>query len=113
MGRVARVLLLDGRIVLGEETIALRERVKNLPAEGKKNFVLDLRDVSFIDSADLGALVRRLFKREIGSSGVKTMQYRIKVRRIVAGHTTVHGFRDIFDSDADAVRAAATKLSAD
>jgi len=31
------VLALDGRIVLGEETVALREKVKGLLGEGKKN----------------------------------------------------------------------------
>ena len=30
------VLTFDGRIVLGEETLTLREKVKSLLAEGKK-----------------------------------------------------------------------------
>jgi len=51
------VLALDGRIVLGEETIALREKVKNLLGEGKKKLVLDLKNVTMIDSSGLGALV--------------------------------------------------------
>ena len=36
------VLILDGRIVLGEETSALREKVKGLLAEGKKKVVLNM-----------------------------------------------------------------------
>src|SRR5271169_4430895 len=51
------VVWLDGRIVLGEETIALREKVKGLLAEGKKKLVLDMKKVTFIDSSGLGALV--------------------------------------------------------
>src|ERR1700693_2993067 len=51
------VLALDGRIVLGEETSALREKVKSLLGEGKKQLVLDLRNVTMIDSSGLGALV--------------------------------------------------------
>jgi anti-sigma B factor antagonist len=51
------VVWLDGRIVLGEETVALREKVKGLLGEGKKKLVLDLKKVAFIDSAGLGALV--------------------------------------------------------
>jgi len=51
------VVWLDGRIVLGEETIELRERVKGLLGEGKKKLVLDLKKVTFIDSSGLGALV--------------------------------------------------------
>ena len=51
------VVALDGRIVLGEESNALREKVKGLLAEGKKKLVLDLKNVSMIDSSGLGALV--------------------------------------------------------
>ena len=51
------VLTLDGRIVLGEETSKLRESVKNLVSEGKKKLVLDMKNVTMIDSSGLGALV--------------------------------------------------------
>ncbi len=36
------VVALDGRIVLGEESNALREKVKSLIAEGKKKIVLNM-----------------------------------------------------------------------
>ena len=48
------VVALDGRIVLGEESNALREKVKSLVAEGKKKVVLNMANISFIDSAGLG-----------------------------------------------------------
>jgi anti-anti-sigma factor len=51
------VVALDGRIVLGEEGNALREKVKGLLAEGKKNIVLNVNKIVFIDSAGLGVLV--------------------------------------------------------
>jgi anti-sigma B factor antagonist len=51
------VLALDGRIVLGEETSKLRETVKNLVSSGKKKLVLDVKNVTMIDSSGLGALV--------------------------------------------------------
>jgi len=51
------VVSLDGRIVLGEESSALREKVKALLAEGKKKLVLDMKNVTTIDSSGLGALV--------------------------------------------------------
>ena len=51
------VVWLNGRIVLGEETVALREEVKGLLGEGKKKLVLNLNNVTFIDSAGIGALV--------------------------------------------------------
>ena len=51
------VLALDGRIVLGEESNALREKIKGLLAEGKKKVVLNMDAITFIDSAGLGTLV--------------------------------------------------------
>ena len=48
---------LNGRIVLGEESSSLREKVKSLLAAGKKKIVLNMTDVTYIDSAGLGILV--------------------------------------------------------
>ena len=48
------VVALKGRIVLGEESSALRERVKNLVSDGKRKIVLNMTNVTYIDSAGLG-----------------------------------------------------------
>ena len=53
----ASVVDLEGRIVLGEESIALREKVKSLIAEGNKNIVLNMDHMEYIDSTGLGILV--------------------------------------------------------
>ena len=51
------VVSLKGRIVLGEGSSALRERIKSLVSDGKKKIVLNMANVTYIDSAGLGALV--------------------------------------------------------
>jgi anti-sigma B factor antagonist len=51
------VVTLDGRIVLGEESTALREKVKGLLAGGNKKIVLNVDKVNYIDSAGIGMLV--------------------------------------------------------
>jgi anti-sigma B factor antagonist len=51
------VLALEGRIVLGEESNALREKVKSLLTAGQKRIVLNMADVTYIDSSGLGTLV--------------------------------------------------------
>lgn len=51
------VVELDGRVVLGEETNKLREAVKSLVSQGKNKIVLDVKNVTMIDSSGLGALV--------------------------------------------------------
>lgn len=48
---------LSGRIVIGEDAHVVRDTVKGLVATGTKNIVLNLKDVSYIDSAGLGELV--------------------------------------------------------
>jgi len=53
----ASVVVLEGRIVLGEESQSLREKLKNLVAEGKRNIILNMSHVEYIDSTGLGILV--------------------------------------------------------
>ena len=51
------ILELKGRIVVGSEASALREKVTALNAAGNRNLVLNMSQVDFIDSTGLGALV--------------------------------------------------------
>jgi anti-sigma B factor antagonist len=51
------VVALDGRIVLGQESKSLRENLKGLVAEGKKQIVLNMDNIAYIDSTGLGTLV--------------------------------------------------------
>jgi anti-sigma B factor antagonist len=51
------VVALKGRIVLGEGSSALRERIESLIVDGKKKIVLNMANVTYIDSAGLGTLV--------------------------------------------------------
>src|ERR1700680_4921994 len=65
------VLALDGRIVLGEETSALREKVKGLVAESKKKLVLNMGNVTMIDSSGLGALVAAYSSAKAGGASLR------------------------------------------
>ena len=46
-----------GKITIGEGDILLREEITRLLAEDKKKLVLDLGEVSYMDSAGVGELV--------------------------------------------------------
>ena len=58
VGKVT-VVHCSGRIVAGKETEALRDHVHGMMRE-RKDFVLHLGDVAFIDSSGLGTMVRLL-----------------------------------------------------
>jgi anti-sigma B factor antagonist len=51
------VLELKGRITVGPEASTLRDKIAQLADQGKRNVVLELSGVDFIDSTGLGALV--------------------------------------------------------
>jgi len=51
------ILELKGRITMGPESSALRDKCNELSAEGKRSLVLEMAGVDFIDSTGLGALV--------------------------------------------------------
>jgi anti-sigma B factor antagonist len=51
------IVAVEGRIVFGEESNALRAEVKGLIAEGKRKIVLNMKSIVYIDSAGLGMLV--------------------------------------------------------
>ena len=65
------ILVLDGRVVLGEETNRLRESVKKLIADGKKKIVLDMKNVTMIDSSGLGALVAAYSSAKSGGAAIR------------------------------------------
>src|SRR5213083_3764385 len=57
--QVGGVTIVDisGRIVLGEESAALRDLVCDLLSKGHKKILFNLGDVNHIDSSGLGSLV--------------------------------------------------------
>jgi anti-sigma B factor antagonist len=65
------VLALSGRVTLGEESSELRTKIKAILAEGKKRLVMDLGNVSYIDSAGLGTLVAGYTSAQNQGAGMK------------------------------------------
>src|SRR5437868_9493097 len=51
------VVDLSGRITLGEGSVVLRDTVRDLLAKGEKRLLLNLGDVTYIDSSGIGELV--------------------------------------------------------
>jgi anti-sigma B factor antagonist len=52
------ILDVDGKIVLGEGDVEIKNTVDSLLARGNKNFLLNLAKVPYLDSAGLGEIIR-------------------------------------------------------
>jgi len=57
--QVGEVTILDlsGKITIGEGSVQLRETVRKMLDEGRKKLLLNLGDVSYVDSSGIGELV--------------------------------------------------------
>ncbi len=62
------VVDLSGKITIGEGDVVLREKVSDLLEGGKRNLLLNLEKVSYMDSAGIGELVA-CYKRAKEASG--------------------------------------------
>ena len=51
------ILDLSGKITIGEGSVQLREAVRRILDEGRKKILLNLGDVSYVDSSGIGELV--------------------------------------------------------
>jgi len=96
------VVALDGRIVLGEESIALREKVKSLIAGGKKKIVLNMNNVTFIDSAGLGTLVAAHHSAKTQGASLKLCHLGAKFQEVLQITKLLTVF-DVYNTEAEAV----------
>lgn len=106
------VLTLDGRIVLGEETVGLREKVKALLGFGKKKLVLDLKGVTMIDSSGLGALVAVHSSSKAAGATLRLCNLGTRTNELLQMTRLVTVF-EVSDTEPDAVRAMSKAASAD
>lgn len=96
------VLDLSGKIVLGEGDIQVKDRIKGLLGDGQKRILLNLADVSYIDSAGLGSLISSYatVKREGGQ--LKLVNLTKRVRDLLAITKLITVF-DTYDDEKDAL----------
>jgi anti-anti-sigma factor len=96
------VLDLKGRLVLDEGDTVLRECLNRLIQEGRLKIVLNLGDVSYIDSCGIGVLIAKFvsFRRKGGD--VRLLHVTSRSLHLLEISKLVDVFR-MFDSEADAV----------
>ena len=102
------VVSLEGRIVLGEESTAMRESVKGLLADNKKKIVLNMGNVTFIDSAGLGTLVATFHSARNQGCALKLSNLGQKFQEVLQITKLLTVF-EVFDSETAAVQSYAGK----
>jgi anti-sigma B factor antagonist len=95
---------LNGRIVLGEATTTLREVLQNLASQGQKKILLNLSEVSYIDSSGLGALVSGYTTITSQSGQLKLLNLTAKVQDLLQITKLLTVF-EVFTDEASAVRS--------
>jgi anti-sigma B factor antagonist len=96
------VVAMDGRIVLGEESSALRERIKSLLNDKKTKIVLDMGNVTYIDSAGLGTLVATYHSARQQGAAMKLVNLGQKFREVLQVTKLLTVF-EVHDNEASAL----------
>lgn len=104
---------LAGKIALGESNRALHEAIRALTSAGEKNILLNLSNVTVIDSSGLGELVASYASVERNGGSLKLTNLSDRFIELIT-ITKLYTVFDIFDNEADALAsfAAASEASA-
>ena len=93
---------LSGRITLGEGSVVLRDTVKDLSTKGDKKILLNLGDVTYIDSSGIGELVSAYTSVRNAGGELKLLNLTKKVHDLLQ-ITKLYTVFDISDDEASAI----------
>ena len=95
---------LSGRITLGEGSVVLRDTIKDLLGKGHKKILLNLADVSYIDSSGIGELVSAFTSVQRQGGELKLLNLTKKVHDLLQ-ITKLYTVFDVKDDESGAVAA--------
>jgi anti-sigma B factor antagonist len=87
------ILELHGRLVMDEDT-SCTELIDDLVRQGRIRLILNLRDVSYIDSAGVGALIAKYVSLRRRGGDLRLVSLSDRVRRVI----TIARLLDVFDT---------------
>jgi anti-sigma B factor antagonist len=96
------VVDLSGRITLGEGSVVLRDAVRDLLAKGEKKLLLNLGDVTYIDSSGIGELVSAFTTVRNQGGELKLLNLTKKVHDLLQ-ITKLYTVFDVKDDEAAAI----------
>src|SRR5215472_1012477 len=97
---------LSGRITLGEGSVILRDTIRDLLSKGQKKILLNLGDVSYIDSSGIGELVSAYTTVRNQGGDLRLLNLTKKVHDLLQ-ITKLYTVFDVKDDETTAVRAFA------
>lgn len=98
------VVDLSGRITLGEGSVVLRDVVRDLLGKGQKKILLNLGDVTYIDSSGIGELVSAFTSVRNQGGELKLLNLTKKVHDLLQ-ITKLYTVFDVKDDEASAIAA--------
>jgi len=106
--QVGDVTVVDaaGRITLGEGSSALRDMLRDKVAKGQKKILLNLSEVSYIDSSGIGELVSGFTTVTNQGGSLKLLGLTKRVKDLLQ-ITKLYTVFDVHDDEASAVRSFA------
>lgn len=104
--QVGDVTVLDaaGRITLGEGASQFRDTIRELIAKGHKKILLNLSEVSYIDSSGIGELVSGFTTVTNGGGQLKLVGLSKRIKDLLQ-ITKLYTVFDVYDDETDAVRS--------
>jgi len=96
----------SGRITLGEGSVTLRDSVRDLLSKGSKKILLNLGDVTYIDSSGIGELVSAFTTVKNQGGDLKLLNLTTKVHDLLQ-ITKLYTVFDVKDDEASAVASFA------
>ena len=98
------IIDLSGRITLGEGAVVLRDTVKEISSRGEKKILLNLGDVTYIDSSGIGELVSAFTSVKNAGGELKLLNLTKNVHDLLQ-ITKLYTVFDVQDSEASALAA--------
>lgn len=102
--QIGDVTVIDaaGRITLGEGSTAFREAVKDLVAQGQKKVLLNLAEISYIDSSGIGEMVSGFTSVSNAGGQLKLLNLTKRVQDLLQ-ITKLYTVFEVFDDEAVAL----------
>ena len=104
--QVGDVTVIDaaGRITLGEGASTFRDTIRDLAAKGDKKMLLNLGEVSYIDSSGIGEMVSGFTTVTNHGGQLKLLGLSKRVKDLLQ-ITKLYTVFEVFDDEASAVRS--------